>query len=67
MQAVSREEGEPVSKPSKDSKYGPHWKNVVKVSHYVVGIMKNNVNRGIGENNTCKSPQREQKYESQGS
>ena len=52
---------------TENSKYNTHSKNVMKVSNYIVSIMKYNVNSRVREKNTSQSTNSEKKNKPFGS
>src|SRR3990167_8575588 len=47
--------GKPIIESRKYSEKGPHGKNIMKMRHHEIGIMKRNIHTPIGQGNACNT------------
>ena len=56
-----------MNEASNDCEDSSHRKNIVEVGYNVVGIMKDNVQRGVSKNNPCQASYRKQEDKTESS
>jgi hypothetical protein len=61
---ISRYFSDPIIKTSLKSKNSTHGKNIVKMTYYIISIMKSDIDRGISLYNTSETTESKEKNES---
>lgn len=67
MKGVAREERESVNEAGHNSKYSPYGQDVVEVCNYIVGIVEDDVQGRVGEDNTCEAADSKKENKADGS